>query len=351
MKTTSRWLVLPWIMVLALAACSPNTGQTNHATGKNNAPPADVSILNVSYDPTRELYQQYNRLFQQYWQKKTGQNVTIQQANGGSGKQSLAVQNGLKADVVTLALGGDIDALNQGGKRLLRPDWQKTLPDNSTPYTSTIVFLVRKGNPKHIKDWNDLTRHDVQVITPNPKTSGGARWNFLAAWIYARHQPGGNDSSAEKFVAALYKQVAIMDTGARGSTMSFTQRGLGDVLIAWENEALLAQKASGGQFDVITPSISILCEPPVAVVDAVADAKGTRQVASEYLKYLYSTDAQRIIAKNFYRPVNPAIKAEFNSQFPALKLVNINEEFGGWKQAQARFFADGGVFDHIYNKH
>ncbi|WP_037585416.1 sulfate ABC transporter substrate-binding protein [Stenoxybacter acetivorans] len=353
MKTKSLWLALP--LILALASCGQNTDQSNNASNASDEAASkpvksEVSILNVSYDPTRELYQQYNPIFQQYWKQKTGQDLTIQQSNGGSGKQALAVQNGLKADVVTLALAGDIDALNDGSKQLINPGWQKTLPDNSTPYTSTIVFLVRKGNPKNIKDWNDLTKGNVEIITPNPKTSGGARWNFLAAWAYAKHLPGGSDETAKKFVADIYNRVSVMDTGARGSTISFTQRGLGDVLLAWENEAYLAVKEAGDQFEILTPSLSILCEPPVAVVDSVADAKGTREAATEYLKYLYTEDAQRIIAKNFYRPTNPAVQAEFKDQFPPLNLVTIDKEFGGWKQAQQHFFADGGVFDQIYSK-
>ncbi|MDO5638650.1 MAG: sulfate ABC transporter substrate-binding protein [Neisseria sp.] len=343
MKTKSLWLSLP--LALALAACSPGSSNNNA-----NGQAAKVSILNVSYDPTRELYQEYNPLFQQYWLEKTGQEVSIQQSNGGSGKQSLAVMNGLKADVVTLALAGDIDALNKGGKELVNPQWQKSLPDNSTPYTSTIVFLVRKGNPKNIRDWGDLVKGDVEVITPNPKTSGGARWNFLAAWAWAKHQPGGSDESAKQFVSELYRRVPVMDAGARASTISFTQRGLGDVLLAWENEAYLAVQQSAGELEIVTPSLSILCEPPVAVVDANADAKGTREVATEYLQQLYTEDAQRIIAKHFYRPVNPKIQAEFKDQFPTLNLVTIDKEFGGWNKAQPQFFGDGGIFDQIYKK-
>ena len=339
---------------LALAAC--NGGNSNGSTsaaseaasgGSSNA--KKVSILNVSYDPTRELYQEYNGVFQKYWLEKTGQEVEIQQSNGGSGKQALSVINGLQADVVTLALGGDIDSLNSQ-KPLLKTDWQQALPDNSTPYTSTIVFLVRKGNPKNIKDWDDLVKGDTQVITPNPKTSGGARWNFLAAWEYAKQKAGGDEKAAQEFVKELYKRVPVMDTGARGSTITFTQRNMGDVLLAWENEAYLALKEAGDQFEIVTPSLSILCEPPVAVVDTVVDKKGTREVATEYLKQLYSEDSQRIIAKNFYRPINAKVAEEFKDQFPSLKLVTINEAFGGWSQAQERFFADGKVFDQIYTK-
>lgn len=335
-----KTLWLAWPLVLALGACSQSGGQPAGAQEK-------ISILNVSYDPTRELYQEYNPLFQKYWQQKTGQEVNIRQSNGGSGKQSLAVMNGLKADVVTLALAGDIDALNSSGKTLVNPQWQQALPDNSTPYTSTVVFLVRKGNPKNIRDWDDLVQGDVQVITPNPKTSGGARWNFLAAWAYAKNRPGGSDESALQFVRELYRRVPVMDAGARASTVSFTQRGLGDVLLAWENEAYLAVKQSPDALEIVTPSLSILCEPPVALVDANADAKGTREVAAAYLQQLYSEAAQRIIAKHFYRPVNPSIQAEFKDRFPMLNLVTI-QSFGGWGKAQQQFFADGGVFDRIH---
>ncbi|WP_082783570.1 sulfate ABC transporter substrate-binding protein [Snodgrassella sp. CFCC 13594] len=350
MKTTAHWLAIP--LILALAACGQSNTTSSASSGSDSgkAPTGKISILNVSYDPTRELYQEYNKSFQQYWKTKTGQDVDIQQSNGGSGKQALAVQNGLKADVVTLALGGDIDALNTPSKQLIKPDWQKALPDNSTPYTSTIVFLVRKGNPKHIQDWGDLVKNGVEVITPNPKTSGGARWNFLAAWAWAKHQPGGSDTTAKDFVTKLYQHVPIMDTGARGATISFTQRHLGDVLLAWENEAYLALKEAPDQFEIVTPSLSILCEPPVAVVDSVVDAKGTREVATEYLKHLYTEDAQRLIAKNFYRPINPKIANEFKHQFKDLNLVTIDKDFGGWTAAQKHYFADGGVFDQIYSK-
>ncbi len=336
----SLWLALP--LALTLAACGQSNGQTSSgAAGK-------IAILNASYDPTRELYQEYNPLFQKYWRSKTGQEVSIRQSNGGSGKQSLAVMNGLKADVVTLALVGDIDALNKGDKTLIRPDWQQALPNNSTPYTSTIVFLVRKGNPKNIRDWDDLVKGDVQVITPNPKTSGGARWNFLAAWAYAKHRSGGSDETTKQFVSELYRRVPVMDAGARASTISFTRRGLGDVLLAWENEAHLAANQSGGDLEIVTPSLSILCEPSVAVVDANADAKGTRAAVTEYLAQLYSEDAQRIIAKHYYRPTDPSIQAEFKDRFPPLELVTIDGAFGGWSKAQPYFFADGGIFDQIY---
>ncbi|MDO4641812.1 MAG: sulfate ABC transporter substrate-binding protein [Neisseria sp.] len=336
------------ILLAAVLTASCGSGAEN---GKNDQTekPGRVSLLNVSYDPTRELYQEYNALFEKYWQQKTGTEVNIQQSNGGSGKQALAVQNGLKADVATLALAGDIDSINKN-KQLINPEWQKSLPHNSTPYTSTIVFLVRKGNPKNIHDWGDLIKGDVQVITPNPKTSGGARWNFLAAWAYAQSLPNADENSAREFVKALYSRVPIMDTGARGATVSFTQRNLGDVLLAWENEAHLAINENPNAFEIITPPSSILCEPPVAMVDAVVDAKGTRQVAEGYLKHLYSPEAQRIIGKNFYRPSDPEIAKEFKQQFPDLKLVNINDQFGGWQKAQQKFFSDGAIFDQIYVK-
>ncbi|WP_148714209.1 sulfate ABC transporter substrate-binding protein [Chitinolyticbacter meiyuanensis] len=308
---------------------------------------ASVELLNVSYDPTRELYQDYNKAFSAYWKKKTGDDVTVRQSHGGSGKQARSVLDGLEADVVTLALAYDIDELNEKGK-LLTPDWQKKLPDNASPYTSTIVFLVRKGNPKNIKDWNDLIRADVKVITPNPKTSGGARWNYLAAWGYALKQPGGNDAKAREFVQKIFKNVPVLDTGARGSTVTFTQRGQGDVLLAWENEAVLSVKEFGpDKFDIVAPSLSIKAEPPVAVVDKVVDKKGTRKVAEEYLKYLYSPEGQEIAAKNYYRPIDKAIYAKYAKQFPNVKLFDIDDLFGGWGKAQKTHFSDGGVFDQI----
>ena len=307
-----------------------------------------VALLNVSYDPTRELYQDFNPAFAKYWKAKTGQTVTIEQSHGGSGKQARAVIDGLQADVVTLALAYDIDAISEHAG-LLAADWQKRLPDNSTPYTSTIIFLVRKGNPKHIKDWDDLVKPGISVITPNPKTSGGARWNFLAAWAYALRQPGGNDDRAKDFVARLYKNVPVLDSGARGATTTFVQREIGDVLIAWENEAFLSLKELGpDKIEVIAPSISILAEPPVAVVDKVVDKKGTRAVAEAYLKYLYSPEGQEIAARNYYRPRLDAVAKKYASSFPKLKLVTIDEVFGGWESAQKKFFADGGVFDQIY---
>ncbi|MEQ9861009.1 sulfate ABC transporter substrate-binding protein [Pectobacterium cacticida] len=311
---------------------------------------AATELLNVSYDPTRELYQQYNAAFIKHWKETTGEDITIKNSHGGSGKQARSVIDGLQADVVTLALAGDIDALNLN-QPLIDPKWQARLPDNSTPYTSTIVFLVRKGNPKNIKDWDDLVKPGVEVITPNPKTSGGARWNFLAAWAYAKAQSGGNDETAQKFVTELYRHAPVLDTGARGATISFVQRQLGDVLLAWENEAYLSLKEQGGdQLEIVTPSLSILAEPPVAVVDKVVERKGTQKQAEAYLQYLYSDEAQRIIGKNFYRPRNAKIAEEFKDQFAPVNLVTIDKDFGGWKTAQARFFNDGGVFDTIFKE-
>lgn len=308
---------------------------------------AQTQLLNVSYDPTRELYVEYNKAFSQHWQAEGHDPVQIQQSHGGSGKQARAVIDGLRADVVTLALAGDIDELYRLGK-LLPEDWQSRLPQASTPYTSTIVFLVRKGNPKGIKDWGDLVKPGVEVITPNPKTSGGARWNFLAAWAWAKHQ-FGSDDQAQAYVEKLYKQVPVLDTGARGSTITFVNNKIGDVLLAWENEAFLALKEQGGEdLEIVVPSLSILAEPPVAVVDKNVDKKGTREIAEAYLKYLYSDEGQRIAAKNFYRPRDPKVAAEFAKQFPTLELVTIDREFGGWKSAQPKFFSDGGIFDQIY---
>ena len=307
----------------------------------------NITLLNVSYDPTRELYQDYNTAFAKYWKGKTGQNVTIQQSHGGSGKQARAVIDGLEADVVTLALAYDIDAIAKKG--LLATDWQKRLANNSSPYTSTIVFLVRKGNPKGIKDWSDLTKQGVQVITPNPKTSGGARWNYLAAWGYALHKNNKDETAARNFVADLYHNVPVLDTGARGSTVTFVERGIGDVLLAWENEAFLALKEFGSdKFEIVAPSESILAEPPVAVVDKVVDAKGTRKQAEAYLNFLYSPEAQEIVAKNSYRPRDAAVAAKYKDTFPKISLFTIDDEFGGWKKAQETHFADGGIFDQIY---
>ena len=308
---------------------------------------AAVTLLNVSYDPTRELYEEYNAAFVKYWKGKTGEDVTIKQSHGGSGKQARTVIDGLPADVVTLALAGDIDALATNGK-LLPVNWQSRLPHNSAPYTSTIVFLVRKGNPKGIKDWGDLAKAGVAVITPNPKTSGGARWNYLAAWAWALKQPGGNEATAKDYVRKLFKNVPVLDTGARGSTTTFVQRGIGDVLLAWENEAFLSIKELGpDKVEIVVPSLSILAEPPVTVVDKVVLRRGTREVATEYLKYLYTPAAQEIIAKNFYRPIDPQVAARHEKRFPKINLVTI-KDFGGWAAAQKAHFADGGVFDQIY---
>jgi len=306
-----------------------------------------VTLLNVSYDPTRELYQNYNAAFAKYWKAKSGQTVSIKTSHGGSGAQARTVIDGLEADVVTLALAYDIDAISEKAKTI-NPDWQKRLPNNASPYTSTIVFLVRKGNPKKIKDWPDLARSGVDVITPNPKTSGGARWNYLAAWAYALQHNGNSDESARNFVKAVYSNVKVLDTGARGATTTFTERGIGDVLIAWENEAYLAVKELGAdKFEIVTPSVSILAEPPVAVVDKVVDKRGTRKVAEAYLQYLYSPEGQEIAARNFYRPTDPKVAAKYAKQFANVKLVKIDEVFGGWQKAQKTHFADGGVFDQI----
>jgi sulfate transport system substrate-binding protein len=309
----------------------------------------DITLLNVSYDPTRELYQDFNKAFARHWKAQTGDNVIVKTSHGGSGKQARSVIDGLDADVVTLALAYDIDEI-AGKARLLAPDWQKRLQHNSAPYTSTIVFLVRKGNPKGIKDWDDLARPGIAVITPNPKTSGGARWNYLAAWGYAQKK-FGSDARAQEFVASLYRNVPVLDSGARGSTTTFVERGIGDVLVAWENEALLALKELGpDKFDVVAPSVSILAEPPVAVVDRVVDKKGTRAVATAYLEYLYSPEGQDIAGQNYYRPIDATAAAKYARQFPKLSLFTIDQVFGGWAKAQKTHFADGGVFDKIYVK-
>ncbi len=307
-----------------------------------------VSLLNVSYDPTRELYQDYNAAFSKHWQVLKGEAVDVKQSHGGSGKQARSVIDGLEADVVTLALAYDIDAIAEKAK-LLPANWQTRLPNNSSPYTSTIVFLVRKGNPKGIKDWSDLAKPGISVITPNPKTSGGARWNYLAAWGYALKQPGGSDATAKDFVGKIYKNVPVLDSGARGSTTTFIERGIGDVLIAWENEALLAVNEIGkDKFDVVVPSLSILAEPPVALVDKVANKRGTQAVAQAYLEYLYTPEGQEIAARHYYRPRLAATAAKYSAQFPKVNLFTIDEVFGGWKKAQATHFGDGGTFDQIY---
>ena len=308
---------------------------------------AEVTLLNVSYDPTRELYEDFNKAFADYWKKKTGDTIVIQQSHGGSGRQARAVIDGLPADVVTLALAADVDAIATQGK-LLPGNWQERLPDHSAPYTSTIVFLVRKGNPKGIRDWGDLIRPGVSVITPNPRTSGGARWNYLAAWAWARKQSGGDDAKAREYVKELYKHVPVLDTGARGSTTTFAQRGIGDVAISWENEAYLASRELGpDKFEIVVPSVSILAEPSVAVVDKVVLRRGTRAVAEAYLQYLYSPEGQEIAARNYYRPRDPQVAAKYASQFPKIELVTI-QDLGGWARAQKEHFGDGGVFDQIY---
>ena len=317
--------------------------------GTSLAQAKDVKLLNVSYDPTRELYVEYNRAFAKHWKEKTGDDVKVKQSHGGSGKQARSVIDGLQADVVTLALANDVSALHNKAK-LIPADWQKRLPHNAAPYTSTIVFLVRGGNPKNIKDWDDLARPGVSVITPNPKTSGGAQWNYLAAWEFAR-QKYGSDAKAKEFVTKLYKNVPVLDSGARGSTTTFVQRGVGDVFISWENEAFLAQREFGKEkFDIVVPSLSILAEPTVSVVDKVVDKKGTREVATAYLEYLYSDEAQDIAGKHFYRPTNPKFVKKYEAQFPQLNLFTIDEKFGGWTKAAKDHFSDGGTFDQIYVK-
>jgi sulfate transport system substrate-binding protein len=330
---TNKWLKITLLVTSLLMG--------SHAS-------ADKTLLNVSYDPTRELYQEFNPAFSKHWQAQTGEKVTIRQSHGGSGKQARSVIDGLDADVVTLALAGDIDAIAAHGK-LLPENWQTRLPRNSAPYTSTIIFLVRKGNPKGIKDWNDLARPGLSVITPNPKTSGGARWNYLAAWEYGRQQFG--EAKAKEFVADIIKNVPVLDSGARGSATTFIERGIGDVLISWENEAFLALKEYGqDKFEIVVPSFSVLAEPTVALVDKVVDKKGTRKIAEAYLQYLYSEEGQEIAAKHFYRPTDEKIAAKYAKQFPAIKLFKIDDAFGSWKNAQTVHFDDGGTFDQIYLK-
>jgi sulfate/thiosulfate transport system substrate-binding protein len=337
MKSVPRWM---WILI-AVIGSALTLGMPVQAQGS-------ATLLNVSYDPTRELYQDYNAAFAKYWKAKTGQAVTIQQSHGGSGAQARSVIDGLQADVVTLALAYDIDAISEKAK-LLPANWQSRLPNNSTPYTSTIVFLVRKGNPKNIKDWDDLVKPGVAVITPNPKTSGGARWSYLAAWGYAYLRSGKSDAAAKDFVTKLYKNVPVLDSGARGSTTTFVERGIGDVLLSWENEALLSVKELGpDKFQVVYPSQSILAEPPVAVVDSVVDKKGTRTVAEAYLQYLYSPEGQEVAARNFYRPRLDSVAKKYASTFPKVKLFALADIVGDWRKTQTVHFADGGVFDQIY---
>jgi sulfate/thiosulfate transport system substrate-binding protein len=317
------------------------------ATSVLVASAAEVTILNVSYDPTRELYQEFNQAFAKYWKAKTGNNLTVNQSHGGSGKQARSVIDGLQADVVTLALSYDIDQIAKAG--MIKAGWQKHLPDNSSPYTSTIVFLVRKGNPKGIKDWGDLIRPGIKVITPNPKTSGGARWNYLAAWGYALKHSNNDQAKAKDFISKLFKNVPVLDTGARGSTITFVERGIGDVLLAWENEAFLSVRELGkDKFEIVVPSISILAEPPVTVVDKIVDHRGTRAVAEEYLKYLYSDEGQKLAAKHYYRPRKAVAQQASGVTFPKINLITIDQAFGGWQKAQDVHFKDGGVFDQIY---
>jgi sulfate transport system substrate-binding protein len=309
---------------------------------------ADLTLLNVSYDPTRELYSDFNKQFSAFYEKTTKEKVTVKQSHGGSGKQARSVIDGLEADVVTLALAYDIDAISEKAK-LLPPNWQQRLPQNSTPYTSTIVFLVRKGNPKGIRDWDDLVKPGTAVITPNPKTSGGAQWNYLAAWEYARRKNGGNEAKAKEFVAALYRNVPVLDSGARGSTVTFVERGIGDVFISWENEAFLAVKELGpDKFEIVVPKLSILAEPPVAVVDKVVDKRGTRKAAEAYLNYLYTEEGQEIAGRHYYRPTNAKVAQKFASRFPKVELFTIQDAFGGWQKASKAHFQDGGTFDQIY---
>lgn len=332
-----------------LAAATIAVGLNSTAfTAAQAQTPASVKLLNVSYDPTRELYVEFNAAFAKHWKAKTGQDMSVQQSHGGSGKQARGIIDGLEADVATLALAGDTDALHQHGG-LIPKDWQKRLPHNSSPYTSTIVLVVRQGNPKQIKDWDDLVRPDVKVITPNPKTSGGARWNYLAAWEYAKRKYGGDDK-ALAFVKQLYANVPVLDTGARGSSVTFAQRNQGDVFLSWENEAHLLKKEFGNKVDFVYPSLSILAEPAVTVVDKNVDKKGIRAVATAYLEYLYTDEGQDLIGKHFYRPISPKAQAKYAKQFPTFKLFSIDEAFGGWDKATKTHFADGGTFDQIYLK-
>lgn len=349
MKKIKNWLVsiASVSLLVGLAGCgssepASSTGGTEVKSGKG-----DITLLNVSYDPTREFYEEYNQHFATYWKNKTGQTVNVKQSHGGSGKQSRSVIDGLEADVVTLALAYDVDALTK--KQLIPQDWQKRLPENSSPYTSTIVFLVRKGNPKGIKDWNDLIKPDVQVITPNPKTSGGARWNYLGAWGYALKQNNGDQEKAKAFIQELFKHVPVLDSGARGATTTFVERGIGDVLLAWENEAFLAVDSLGkDKVEIVVPPSSILAEPPVSVVDKYTEKHGTKEVAEEYLKYLYSEQGQETAAKHYYRPTSKEVAAKYADRFPKLELFRIEEVAGTWKEAQQTHFADGGIFDQIY---
>jgi sulfate/thiosulfate transport system substrate-binding protein len=343
----SSVLLLSFVLLSGCSSSETSSNETNTENGEKAKEP--VELLNVSYDPTRELYEEFNKEFAAHWKEETGQTVTIKQSHAGSGSQARAVIDGLEADVVTLALAYDIDAIAE--QKLISEDWQQDFAENSTPYTSTIVFLVRKGNPKGIKDWNDLIKEDVSVITPNPKTSGGARWNYLAAYGYALQQNNNDDEKAKEFVKKIYKNVEVLDSGARGATTTFVEKGIGDVLIAWENEALLSLKELGAdKFEIVAPSVSILAEPPVAIVDKVVDRKGTREVAKAYLEYLYTEKGQEIAAKNYYRPRDKKVAEKYATEFPKIKLFTIDEVFGGWKKAQETHFSDGGVFDSIYQQ-
>jgi sulfate/thiosulfate-binding protein len=369
-KKMAIWSLVLIMLMAAVSGCgqgseaggSKQNGAASSGTGGNNNSSASgtgdagssssgtggtIELLNVSYDPTRELYEDFNAVFTAYWKEKTGQTVTINQSHGGSGKQGRAVIDGLQADVVTLALAYDIDAIQDAG--LIAEGWQSRFPDNSSPYTSTIVFLVRKGNPKQILDWDDLIKDGVEVITPNPKTSGGARWNFLAAWAYALKQNNNDEAKAREYVTELFRHVPVLDSGARGATTTFVENGIGDVLLAWENEAFLAINELGpDKFEIVVPSLSILAEPPVSVVDAVVDKKGTRELATAYLEYWYTEEGQEVAARNFYRPRLASVAENYKSQFPDVELVTIDDVFGGWRKAQAEFFDEGGVFDQIY---
>jgi sulfate/thiosulfate transport system substrate-binding protein len=337
------------LAAFSLALLSVACGKTKPNEEAGPGAPKDVSFLNVSYDPTREFYSEFNALFGAHWKKSKGQTVTFKQSHGGGGKQARAVIDGLEADVVTLAISHDIDALHEKAN-LIPADWQKRLPQNSTPYTSAIVLLVRKGNPKQIKDWEDLIRDGVQVITPNPKTSGGARWNYLAAYGYALKKPGGTEDSAKEFVKKLFKNVPVLDSGARGATTTFVERGIGDVLITWENEALLTiNKLKAGNFEIVAPSVSILAEPPVTVVDKYAKKHGTEALAKAYLEFLYTPEAQKLVAKHYYRPRDPAAFAAYEKQFPKLPLFTVDEAFGGWEKTHEKHFKDGAAFDQIYS--
>lgn len=343
MGKARKWLGIAAGVALAIGVLT-GFGSDTSADGSGAA----KELLNVSYDPTRELYAEVNEKFQEEWKEQSGEEITLVQSHGGSGKQARSVRDGLEADVVTLALAYDVDEIAQAG--LMDKDWMKKFPDNSAPYTSTIVFLVRKGNPKNIQDWEDLVRDDVRIVTPNPKTSGGARWNYLAAWEYAKEKNDGDEAKIKAFIQKLFGNVVALDSGARGATTSFIQRGQGDVLIAWENEALMCVKGMPDAYEVVVPSVSILAEPSVAVVDEVADSKGTREQAEAYIRFLYTREGQEIAAKNFYRPRDKEVAAEYESVFPKLKLVTIEDGFGGWANAQREHFADGGTFDQIYEK-